>query len=78
MSRAGNFLVVTWWGGGNVHPLVALCRRMIERGHKVRVLARGGESVLNEPFYATAAWRMADSIAAYGNGMRRRCWKSCL
>jgi len=34
----GSFLFVTWPGGGNVHPLVALGRRLLERGHDVRAL----------------------------------------
>jgi MGT family glycosyltransferase len=34
----GRFLFVTWAGGGNVHPLVALGARMVAAGHHVRVL----------------------------------------
>lgn len=34
----GRFLFVTWPGGGNVHPLVALGSRLVARGHDVRVL----------------------------------------
>ncbi|HET9111973.1 MAG TPA: nucleotide disphospho-sugar-binding domain-containing protein [Ktedonobacterales bacterium] len=33
------FLFVLWAGGGNVPPQLALARRLIERGHRVSVLA---------------------------------------
>lgn len=32
------FLFVTWDGGGNVPPTLALGRRLVQRGHRVRVL----------------------------------------
>ena len=32
------FLLVTWDGGGNLPPELAVCRKLIERGHAVRVL----------------------------------------
>lgn len=35
---SGRVLFVTWSGGGNVHPLVALGTRLLVRGHDVRVL----------------------------------------
>ena len=34
----GSFLFVTWQGGGNVHPLVALGTHLVAQGHRVRVL----------------------------------------
>ncbi len=37
MSR--EFLFVLWAGGGNVPPQLALARRMVERGHRVRLVA---------------------------------------
>src|SRR5687767_2511899 len=33
-----DFLFVTWSGGGNIHPLVALGTLAIRAGHRVRVL----------------------------------------
>lgn len=39
MDTARSYLFVTWEGGGNVPPVLGLARRMVERGHGVRVLA---------------------------------------
>jgi UDP:flavonoid glycosyltransferase YjiC (YdhE family) len=33
------FLFVTWEGGGNVPPTLGLARRLVERGHTVRVIS---------------------------------------
>jgi MGT family glycosyltransferase len=33
-----SFLFVTWEGGGNVPPVLGLARRLVSRGHRVRVL----------------------------------------
>ena len=32
------FLFVSWWGGGNVLPVVALGRELLDRGHEVLVI----------------------------------------
>ena len=32
------FLFVLWEGGGNVPPQLGIARRLVERGHEVRVL----------------------------------------
>ena len=37
--QLGQFLFVLWDGGGNAPPQLALARRLIERGHRVSVLA---------------------------------------
>ncbi len=37
--ESGRFLIVTWDGGGNAPPALGLGRRLIARGHSVRVLA---------------------------------------
>lgn len=37
--RPRRFLFVLWDGGGNVPPQLAVARRLVERGHAVRVLA---------------------------------------
>jgi MGT family glycosyltransferase len=38
MSEARRFLFVMWDGGGNVPPELAVARRLVARGHSVRVL----------------------------------------
>lgn len=38
-ARALDFLLTTWEGGGNVPPLLAAARRLLARGHRVRVLS---------------------------------------
>jgi MGT family glycosyltransferase len=38
MAASGRFLFVTWAGGGNVNPVLALGARLRGRGHEVRVL----------------------------------------
>jgi MGT family glycosyltransferase len=43
------FLFVLWAGGGNVPPQLTLARRMVARGHRVRMLA---PAVLREPIEA--------------------------
>jgi MGT family glycosyltransferase len=39
MELPRSFLFVTFEGGGNVPPVLGLARRLVERGHRVRVLA---------------------------------------
>ena len=34
----GAFLFVTWDGGGNTNPVIAMAERLLRRGHRVRVL----------------------------------------
>jgi hypothetical protein len=38
VSAAGKFLIVTWDGGGNVPPALNLGARLVNLGHRVRVL----------------------------------------
>lgn len=47
-----HFLFVLWDGGGNIPPQLALIRRLVERGHRVRVLA---PRVLRSRIEATGA-----------------------
>jgi len=37
--RGGDVLVVNWENGGNMPPFLGLARRLIERGHRVRLLS---------------------------------------
>jgi MGT family glycosyltransferase len=50
MAASGRFLFVTWAGGGNVNPVLALGARLRRRGHEVRVL--GPPEQLRERFEA--------------------------
>jgi UDP:flavonoid glycosyltransferase YjiC (YdhE family) len=38
---AGRFLVVGWEGGGNLPPLLGLCRMLVASGHRARALVWG-------------------------------------
>ena len=38
-----DYLFATWDGGGNVPPALALARRILDRGHRVRVLGHPGQ-----------------------------------
>ncbi len=39
MTRPLSFLFTTWEGGGNVTPALVVVRRLVERGHRVRVMS---------------------------------------
>lgn len=49
------FLFTTWDGGGNVAPVVGAVRRLVARGHRLRVL--GDEAMRDEMEAAGAAFR---------------------
>jgi UDP:flavonoid glycosyltransferase YjiC (YdhE family) len=38
MSQSKRFLFAMWDGGGNIPPALGLVRRLVERGHQVRVI----------------------------------------
>ena len=40
-TQPRRFLFVLWEGGGNVPPILGLARRLVERGHTVRVAETG-------------------------------------
>jgi MGT family glycosyltransferase len=70
---AGGILFVTWSGGGNVPPVVALAQRLLDRGHDARVLASedlaGRFAEAGIPFRAyraDEAWKagLADDVLA--------------
>ena len=54
MAKNRRFLFVTFDGGGNVPPALALVRRLVRRGHEVRVLG-----------HSTLATRISDSGAIF-------------
>lgn len=52
MKNGRSYLFVTWEGGGNVPPVLGIARRLVERGHDVRVLT---EPCLREAVTAVGA-----------------------
>ncbi len=64
------FLLVSWDGGGNVPPMLALVKRLCARGHRVRLLgtdtlgtrARRAGSAF-EPFTGARSWTPAPDRA---------------
>jgi hypothetical protein len=48
------FLFVFWEGGGNVPPQLGLVRRLVSRGHEVRVLT--------EPASSSRPWPTAPGL----------------
>ena len=60
-----DFLLTTWQGGGNVGPELALARRLIEAGHRVRVLSEPTvESDARAVGCSFTSWPTAPSIAS--------------
>ncbi len=64
MSESLNFLFTTWEGGGNVTPALVVTRKLIARGHRVRVMSEA----CNRPEAEAAgtsfvAWKRAPSRA---------------
>ena len=38
-NKSLNYLFTTWEGGGNVTPLLEVARKLLARGHRVRVMS---------------------------------------
>lgn len=39
MTSSHNFLFTTWEGGGNIGPVITVARKLLERGHRVRLMS---------------------------------------
>ncbi|HEY2587912.1 MAG TPA: glycosyltransferase [Tepidisphaeraceae bacterium] len=62
MTRPLNFLFTTWEGGGNVTPALVVVRKLIARGHCVRVMSEACNRPESEAAGATfVEWRTAPS-----------------
>lgn len=62
MTKPQNFLFTTWEGGGNVTPMLEAVRKLVARGHRVRVMSE--ECNRSESVSAGAAftaWKRAPS-----------------
>jgi len=62
------YLLVTWDGGGNVSPQLAVARRLAERGHRVHVVA---DPTVADRGEAIAAEKRTDDLVARPEGMGR-------
>src|SRR5690348_18232289 len=64
MSARKKFLFTTWEGGGNVTPALEAVRRLVARGHDVRVLSEACNRPESEAAGARfRAWGRAPSRA---------------
>lgn len=62
MRKRMNFLFTTWEGGGNVTPALETVRKLVARGHQVRVLSEECNRPESESTGATfRPWRRAPS-----------------
>lgn len=68
----GQFLFVTWDGGGNVHPALGLARRLVARGHSVRVL---GQRTLRQRIEAAGAAFRPLPLELEWDASRGRAWE---
>ncbi len=60
MSTPRRFLFAIWDGGGNVPPAFGLVRRLVERGHRIRIL--GDPTLADDARLAGAehvSWKVA-------------------
>jgi len=60
MTNTKNFLLTTWEGGGNVSPVLVTARKLLARGHRVRVMSEECNRPEVEDAGATfISWRKA-------------------
>ena len=60
MTKPMNFLFTMWEGGGNVTPMLEVVRKLVARGHRVRVMGEECNRPESEAARATfIAWRRA-------------------
>lgn len=66
-KRRGSFLIVTWDGGGNVPPAIALGARLVRAGHRVRLL--GPATVADAATGSGIEWVPYRSIPPWPEGL---------
>src|SRR4051812_44791468 len=60
MKKPMNFLFTTWEGGGNLSPALEAVRKLVARGHRVRVMSEECNRTESEAAGATfISWRRA-------------------
>jgi hypothetical protein len=67
MNRNGSFLIVMWDGGGNVPPAIALGARLVQAGHRVRLL--GPATVAAAAASAGLQWVPYRSVPPWPEGL---------
>jgi UDP:flavonoid glycosyltransferase YjiC (YdhE family) len=67
MTEHGDFLIVTWDGGGNVPPAIALGARLAMAGHRVRLL--GPASVAASAAASGLEWAPYRSVPPWPEGV---------
>ena len=67
MKRTGSFLIVTWDGGGNVPPAMALGARLVRAGHRVRLL--GPATVADAATASGLEWVPYRTVAPWPEGL---------
>src|SRR5690242_20704187 len=64
MSEKMSYLFTTWEGGGNVTPMLEAVRKLLARGHRVRVMSEECNRPESEATGASfIAWRRAPNRA---------------
>ena len=73
MKNKMNYLFTTWEGGGNVTPMLEVVRKLVARGHRVRVMSEACNRNESEAAGADfTAWHRAPSHRSW-QGDSPRC-----
>jgi UDP:flavonoid glycosyltransferase YjiC (YdhE family) len=74
MTRVGRFLIISWDAGGNVPPALNLGARLVQLGHRVRIL--GWESMKSRAATAGLEFTAYPSMPPWPSGVTlQQAWK---
>lgn len=74
MTRVGRFLIISWDGGGNVPPALNLGARLVQQGHRVRLL--GWESMKSRAAIVGLEFKTYPSVPPWPSGVTlQQAWK---